>query len=192
MPVAGRVSGEVCSPANTVRSALARRGLPRRNDGGEQDDTHGRRHAALWGHGSAPHRRPAPAARQRPRVRRARTASPRDGVGRGAALPDGPPAEAGRPRADGHPVPRGAGWRGHVGRGLLPLHRGTGPGRSGHRAQRRRAQRPRCGTPAHVRHRGPAAALPGPARDRAGPRRVGADRAHRRQRRGGHADHRAA
>ena len=64
------------------------------------------RRDTLPSHGFSADRRAGAAAPDGPRVRRSRDRSARDGVGRGAAVPDGAAAEARRPRADGHPVPR--------------------------------------------------------------------------------------
>ena len=122
------------------------------------------------------------------RVRRSRDPPARHGVGRGAAFPDRAAAEAGRARADGHPVPRGVRRRGDVGGRLLHLHRGAGARRSGGRAVGGRAQRPVLGAHRDVRHRRAEAAVPAAAGARRGARRVGADRAELRQRRRRHAD----
>ena len=55
--------------------------------------------------GLSAHGRAGPAAADGPRVRGSRDRSARDGVGRGAAVPDGTAAEAGRARACRGPVP---------------------------------------------------------------------------------------
>ena len=120
--------------------------------------------------------------RQRARVRGSRDPAARHGVGRGPAVPHGPAAEAGRPRADGHPVRRGVRRRGHVGGRLLHLHRGAGARVPGDRVVGRGAQRAVLGAHRHVRQRGAEADLPAAADSRRGARRVGADRGGRRQR----------
>src|SRR3954471_11318177 len=164
-PRAGRRLGVVVEPRNAVMSANAvagtRSGM---SSAAASWESLGLRMAASYviidADGLPADRRTGDPPPRRPRIRRGGDRSPRHGMGRDAALPDGAAAEAGGARADGDPVRRGVRRIGDVIGGLLHLYRRAGARLPRDRALDRRAQRPVQLAHQHVRQRGAEAAVP--------------------------------